>query len=150
MRTKNIDLDDIGFIGDGRPITEEETRLASEHIQTYKAKHPSPKHKPAKRGTTNKRVRDAVKSLQKKPSGAEAKLKTLDDIGHIGGERPYTEEDARGLRIYSSPEGQAGFNAKGRGQTDLQTSTRQTQFNGKGRFLISGVNCRTGPCPMPV
>jgi|GEM_PF-2587680 hypothetical protein len=95
MRSKNIDLDDIGYIGIGRSMTEEETRLASEHIQAYKAKHPSPKHKPAKRDSTDKRMHDAVKSLPKKAKGTDAKLKTLDDIGHIGGDRPYTDEDAR-------------------------------------------------------
>lgn len=95
MRTKDIDLDDIGYIAIGRPITEQETRLASEHIQAYNAKHPTPKRKPAKRGTTDKRMRDAVKALPKKAKGADAKLKTLDDIGHIGGDRPYTDEDAR-------------------------------------------------------
>lgn len=100
MKSKNIDLDDIGLIGDGHPMTEEETRLASEHIQAYKAKHPSPKHKPAKRGSTDKRMRDAVKALPKKAKGADAKLKSLDDIGHIGGDRPSTEEDARAVSAY--------------------------------------------------
>lgn len=98
MKSKNIDLDDIGYIGIGRPMTEQETRLASEHIQAYNAKHPTPKRKPAKRGTTDKRMRDAVKALPKKAKGA--KLKSLDDIGHIGGDRPYTEEDARAISAY--------------------------------------------------
>lgn len=84
-RPKHLDLDAIGFIGIGRSMTEEETRLASEQIQTYKAKHPSPKRKPAKRGTSDKRMRYAVKSLPKMAKGADAKLKSLDDIGFIGG-----------------------------------------------------------------
>ncbi len=100
MRTKNIDLDDIGYIGIGRPITEEETRLASEHIQAYKAKHPSPKRKPAKRGATDKRMHDAVKALPKKAAGADAKLKSLDDIGFIGGNRSYSEKDSRAISAY--------------------------------------------------
>lgn len=45
MRTKHLELDDIGFIGDGRPMTEEETRMASAHIQAYKAKHKASKRK---------------------------------------------------------------------------------------------------------
>ena len=32
MRTKDLELDDIGFIGIGRPMTEEETRVASAHL----------------------------------------------------------------------------------------------------------------------
>lgn len=45
MKTRRPDLDDIGFIGDGRPMTEDETRMASAHIQAYKAKHKASKRK---------------------------------------------------------------------------------------------------------
>ncbi len=100
MRTKDIDLDDIGIIGIGRPMTEEETRLASEHIQAYMAKHPAPKRKPTKRGSTDKQMREAVKARPSKAKGVNAKLSVLDDIGSIGGGRPYTDEDARVVSAY--------------------------------------------------
>lgn len=52
MRTKHLDLDDIGFIGTGRAMTEEESKQASAHIQAYMAKHGKQKAKrtAAKRG----------------------------------------------------------------------------------------------------
>lgn len=40
---KNVDLDDIGFIGTGRSMTKEESMLISVHIQAMKAKRTSPK-----------------------------------------------------------------------------------------------------------
>lgn len=64
--TKSLDLDDIGYIGIGRSLTEEESKLASEHIQAYKAMHPSSKRKSIKRGTADKLMRDAVKALPEK------------------------------------------------------------------------------------
>ncbi len=100
MRPKDIDLDDIGIIGIGRPMTEEETRLASEHIQAYMAKHPAPKRKLTKRGATDKQMLDAVKPRPKKAKGADAKLRTLDEIGFIGGGRPYTDADARAVSAF--------------------------------------------------
>jgi len=100
MRTTDLELDDIGFIGIGRPMTEEETRLASAHIQAYMAKHPAPERKASKRGETDARMRTALKARAKKPKGANAKLLALDDIGFIGGGRPLTEKDSRAVSAF--------------------------------------------------
>ena len=63
MRTKNFDLDDIGFIGGGPPPTEEDFRAISAFIQARKAKHAatckavanrSAKGSPTKRATKTK------------------------------------------------------------------------------------------------
>jgi len=104
MKTKEIELDDIGFIGIGRPITEEESRIASAHIQAYMAKHPAPKRKTAKRGETDKLMRATLAAQTKKPKVASAKLRALDDIGRIGGEREFTEEDARVVSAFIQAE----------------------------------------------
>jgi triosephosphate isomerase len=100
MRTKHPELDDIGSIGDGSSFSEEESKLVSAHIQAYKAKHPAPKRKTIKRGATEKLMRDAVKARPKKAKGADAKLRTLDDIDFIGGGRPYTDADARAVSAF--------------------------------------------------
>lgn len=90
MRTKSIDLDDIGFIGDGRSMTNEESALVSAHIQAYKAEHGAggslAKHKA--KTTRTKGTKRVVRAKA-------GKIRDLDDIGHIGGDRPYTDEDAR-------------------------------------------------------
>lgn len=104
MRTKHPELDDIGSIGDGSSFTEEESKLVSAHIQAYKAKHPAPKRKTIKRGATEKLMRDAVKARHKKIKDPGAKLRTLDDIGFIVGERPFTEEDSRAISAYIQAE----------------------------------------------
>ena len=100
MRIKHPELDDIGSIGDGSSFSEEESKLVSAHIQAYKAKHPAPKRKTIKRGATEKLMRDAVKARAKKAKGADAKLRSLDDIGVIGGGRPYTDADARAVSAF--------------------------------------------------
>lgn len=46
---RNVDLDDIGFIGTGREITEEETMLISAHILAKKAKSSVPIRSATKR-----------------------------------------------------------------------------------------------------
>lgn len=56
MRTKHLDLDDIGFIGTGRAMTEEESKLASAHIQAYMAEHGKPKAKRAGAKRSSKRT----------------------------------------------------------------------------------------------
>lgn len=100
MKTQNISLDDIGFIGIGRPMTEEETRLASAHIQEDLAKHPAPKRKGSKRGATDRAMHSAVKATTNKPKGADAKLRSLDDISFIGGGPPMTEKDHRAIAAF--------------------------------------------------
>ena len=45
---KNVDLDDIGFIGTGRAVSEEVSMLISAHIQARKGKSARPKKKTAK------------------------------------------------------------------------------------------------------
>ena len=66
MRTKDLELDDIGFIGIGRPITEEESKLASAHIQAYMAKH----------GYTKAKRAPAKKTAKRSPAKRKAKAKT--------------------------------------------------------------------------
>lgn len=51
---KKADLDDIGFIGTGRAITEEETMLISAHIQANKAKMAMPMGSTIKRKSRTK------------------------------------------------------------------------------------------------
>lgn len=52
-KKKNVDLDDIGFIGTGRPMSDMESLLTSAHIQAQKAKRtaakPVVRRAPAKR-----------------------------------------------------------------------------------------------------
>ena len=48
-KKKKVDLDDIGFIGTGRAITEEETMLISAHILAKKAKVALPMRSTTKR-----------------------------------------------------------------------------------------------------
>jgi hypothetical protein len=51
---KKMELDDIGFIGTGRVITEEETMLISAHIQANKAKMAMPMSSTTKRKSRTK------------------------------------------------------------------------------------------------
>lgn len=94
MKNRSSDKEEVGYIGIGRSITEEETRLASEHFQAYKAKAAS---RNAVSKSSGVKAADA-KNLSKRraePKDAMPKKFDLDDIGHIGGEQPYTDEDAR-------------------------------------------------------
>lgn len=68
MRTKNIDLEDIGFIGMGRPMTEEETRLVSASIKAFMATYKGPRYKATK-------PRKASSSLSVGPSSRAKKAK---------------------------------------------------------------------------
>lgn len=63
MKTKHVDFDDIGFIGDGRSLTEEESKLASAHIHAYMVKHglrnakPTAARKATKRAPVKRRTK---------------------------------------------------------------------------------------------
>ncbi len=63
-----MELDDIGFIGDGRPITDEESKLASAHIQAYMARHDAAKRKP-KSAVAKRTRKETTTKISRKSKG---------------------------------------------------------------------------------